>query len=263
MDVIRIDDEFRSLIPILVLDEFNLLQSSILSEGCRDALVVWDEESILLDGHNRYEICQEHGVKYQILRRSFSDRDAAMVWIINNQFGRRNLNLMQRAELALKLKPLLAAQAKVNQVERKGNQPGTTKQNSAELSPVSTRTSLAKAAGVSHDTISKVEKIQKNAIPAVQQLAREGKISVNVAEKISKLPQDQQQASMASESTPDPKPEPESVSHKTSPKVRGKGLAYASEAIEVLKKIPFNDGLRVEAFEKVADWCQHNKRKLL
>ena len=90
---------------------------------------------------------------------------------------RRNLNLMQRAELALKLKPLLAAKAKENQKLSEGR--GVKgMQNSADLKvdPVSTRASLAKAAGVSHDTISKVEKIQKNAIPAVQQLAREEKI---------------------------------------------------------------------------------------
>ena len=37
----------------------------------------------------------------------FEDEDAACVWIIINQFGRRNLALFARAELALKLEPLL------------------------------------------------------------------------------------------------------------------------------------------------------------
>ena len=86
----------------------------------------------------------------------------------------RNLNLMQRAELALKLKPLLAAQAKEKQAE--GGKEKVVQNSSQPIDERKTRASLAKAAGVSHDTISKVEKIQKNAIPAVQQLAREGKI---------------------------------------------------------------------------------------
>lgn len=39
-------------------------------------------------------------------------RDDAKVWIIRNQFARRNLTNFQRAELALQLEPLIAAKAK-------------------------------------------------------------------------------------------------------------------------------------------------------
>lgn len=46
----------------------------------------------------------------------------------------------------------MSARAKDNQVARKGEQLGTTKKNSAELSPVETRLELAKLAGVSCDT---------------------------------------------------------------------------------------------------------------
>jgi len=70
-------------------------------------------------------------------------------------------NDMQRAELALRLKPLLAAKAKENQVAAQNNNAGrAVKQNSAEQAEhITTRDELAKAAGVSHDTISKVKKI--------------------------------------------------------------------------------------------------------
>ena len=56
-----------------------------------------------------------------------------------------------RSELALKLKPLIAAKAKANQRASGGAVP----QKSAK--PVDTRQELARAAGVSHDTIHKVE----------------------------------------------------------------------------------------------------------
>jgi len=83
---------------------------------------------------------------------------------------------MARAELALKLKPLLAAKAKEKQV--KGGEEKV-RQNSAE--PVKVREDLAKAAGVSHDTIAKVESITTHAIPAIQAMARTGQLSVNAA----------------------------------------------------------------------------------
>lgn len=43
------------------------------------------------------------------------------------------------------------------------------------------------------------------------------------------------------------------------PTSKGKGIRYAHEAINALKKIPKNDGLRTEAFKMVADWIKQNR----
>jgi len=53
-----IDREFHDLIPSLTSEELILLEESIIKEGCRDPLVIWQD--IILDGHNRYEICNRH-----------------------------------------------------------------------------------------------------------------------------------------------------------------------------------------------------------
>ena len=87
---IVIDQQFKSLIPPLTADELGLLELSILAEGCRDPLVVWN--GVLVDGHNRHEICARHGIPFQTVFRDFTDRDAAMDWIDVNQLGRRNLS---------------------------------------------------------------------------------------------------------------------------------------------------------------------------
>jgi len=86
---IKIDPEFKSLIPPLTTEEFTQLEKSIVSEGCRDALVLWD--GIIVDGHNRYEICQKHGIPFKTTEMQFSDREEAKDWIDKNQLGRRNL----------------------------------------------------------------------------------------------------------------------------------------------------------------------------
>ena len=100
---IRIDTEIRDLIPRLSDGELALLEESILNEGVRDALVVWDEEGILLDGYHRYELAQKHGLEYRVVRRSFPDRDVAIEWVLQNQLGRRNLTNNQRSYLLGKL----------------------------------------------------------------------------------------------------------------------------------------------------------------
>jgi len=87
-----IDPEFSSQIPPLTPEELAGLEASLLAEGCRDALVVWQETNILLDGHNRLRLCVAHGIPFKTATISLLDREAAADWIDANQLGRRNLN---------------------------------------------------------------------------------------------------------------------------------------------------------------------------
>jgi len=114
---IVVDDELRSLIPPLSDEERNTLESNLLRDGCLDPLIVWCEQQVLLDGHHRKAICDRFGVDYETRELSLPDRDAAKRWVIEHQFGRRNLTPYQRAELALKLKPLIVEEAKQRQQE--------------------------------------------------------------------------------------------------------------------------------------------------
>lgn len=54
-----IDTEFQSQIPALTDEEFQQLEENILFEGeVLSPLIVWG--NILVDGHNRYKILQQH-----------------------------------------------------------------------------------------------------------------------------------------------------------------------------------------------------------
>jgi len=73
-----------------------------LRDGCRESLSVWkteDSQRILLDGHNRYKICTESHRDFQISNIKLASRDAAKLWILEHQVGRRNLTDDQRAVL--------------------------------------------------------------------------------------------------------------------------------------------------------------------
>jgi 16S rRNA G966 N2-methylase RsmD len=159
---IIVDAEFAALIPPLSAEERQQLEENIVEHGgARDPLVVWASKGTLtlLDGHNRYDICTRLDLPFEIEEMRFSDRSHAEEWIIRNQFGRRNLAAYVRVQLTLRLEETIASRAKANQTARKGLQRGTTPQKSAELSPIETRVEVAKAAGVSHDTVAKVKKI--------------------------------------------------------------------------------------------------------
>lgn len=93
----KILQELESLIPPLSNEEFKQLERNILEEGIREPLITWN--GILIDGHNRYRIAQEHDMNYETLEKEFEDLNAVKIWMVNNQLGRRNLQDFVRGEL--------------------------------------------------------------------------------------------------------------------------------------------------------------------
>lgn len=185
-----IDPEFKALIPQLRADEYAELEQSILRHGCRDALVVWN--NILVDGHNRYEICKRNGKAFRTVSLERVDsRESAMAWMIDNQLARRNVTDMQRVELALKKKDALATLALKKQ--RAGvNQYSSLSTNLSKGSAMDTRRDVARDAGVSEGTVAKVEKIKISAVPEVLEMARSEEVKIDVAFQVATLPKEEQ-----------------------------------------------------------------------
>ena len=93
----KIDTEFRALIAPLQPDERAQLEANLVADGCRDPLSTW--RGFLVDGHNRYEICTRRDIKYQTVEIALSTRERVLLWIEENQLGRRNLTDDQRATI--------------------------------------------------------------------------------------------------------------------------------------------------------------------
>ena len=147
-----INPELRDLLSPLSPKQFEKLEAEILADGCTNPLTIWGET--IVDGHNRYEICTKHGIKFDVNQKSFTTLDDAKIWIWENQGSRRNLTRFQRAETVLKMKSAVAAQAKIRQVRKPVK---SVPQKSAEQKE--TRQILAKFANVSHATLDQVEYI--------------------------------------------------------------------------------------------------------
>ena len=93
MTRIVIDKELEVVWLPPTADEFETLKTQILRDGCLDPLKVWDRdgELVLLDGHNRLKICKEAGLPDpDTTTIDIKNLDEAIIWIIDNQRGRRN-----------------------------------------------------------------------------------------------------------------------------------------------------------------------------
>jgi len=198
---IRINDELRKYIDPLTEAERETLERSLLAEGCRDALVLW--EDVLVDGHNRYDICQKHGIPFKVTQNtSFQSMEDVMLWMIENHLGRRSVSDFQRGVLALRQKDILAKRA-LQEAERAKAEdaaiapPDPEKEAAPPPKARTSREDIARAARLSSNTISQIEKIQKTATPELVEAIRQGTISINAAATVASLPESEQVAAVA------------------------------------------------------------------
>jgi len=202
---IVIDPEFKGLIPPLTDDERRDLEASLKADGCISPLVVWYEHNILLDGHNRHELCLQHDIECEVHEIVLDSREAAKAWIIRNQLGRRNLNESQRSLLATELEKLFTSQASQRQ-EASRTKPGQKvgAKASANLqtpcaspsgsgsAPFHAAREAARAMNVSERLVHTAKKVKESGTPALQQAVLAGQVSVSAASEVAKLPPKQQ-----------------------------------------------------------------------
>ena len=181
---LKINKEFRGLIPPLDADEFERLEKSIIKEGCRDPLVV--SEGAIIDGHNRYDICIKHNISFETKEKKFKNNDEKIIWIINNQLARRNISKYDRTRLALKQEDMFEKQAKEQQKrkpvfvpQKSAKQKGKQKVLVGIKKPLETREKVAEVAKVSHDTVAKVKVIEREADDETKKKLSEQKTTIN------------------------------------------------------------------------------------
>ena len=179
---LTIKKEFKDLIPRLSNEEYELLTKSILSDGCRESILLWN--GVIVDGHNRYEICTTNNVEFNTSDIDFTDDDAAKIWIIDNQMGRRNINEWVKFELSSKKKDILLKQGREKQKETLGG----FKYESSVLSIIdttdekethSTRKIIAEEIGKSTGWVGMAEVVAKKAPEEIKEKLRKNETTVN------------------------------------------------------------------------------------
>jgi hypothetical protein len=133
-----------------------------------------NQDGIILDGHHRYKACQELEIEPKTIVRESKDKLEEQLFVIECNLNRRQLNNFQKTALALKLRPILEAIVKRNEsLGGKGDR------NLTPLGRVDDR--IGKLAGVSRDTVTKVEEILENKriSDKIKEDLRLGELSIN------------------------------------------------------------------------------------
>ncbi|KRB93863.1 hypothetical protein [Duganella sp. Root198D2] len=199
---IKINDVLRDYIEPLTEAERTALERSLLAEGCRDALVLWND--ILVDGHNRYSICQQHGIPFKVTQNtSFKDIEDVMLWMIDNHLGRRSVSDFQRGVLALRQQEIIAKRELIVKAQAKAEDdaiaPPDPEAEEAAPPPKAKakREDIARAARLSANTLGQIEKITRSATPELVDAVRSGTISINAAATVASLPEEDQKSAVA------------------------------------------------------------------
>ena len=175
---LRINDDLQHVMPPLQDKELELLTESLLTEGCRDPLVVWN--GVVVDGYNRYRICHEHNIPFSYVEIEFTDEAAASRWIIRNQLARRNLPDFVKCEMVLPLEDEFRAQGKRRQGWKKEQDDLLVNLPKGKIA-VNTRDTLAEMAGVSGKTFDKAKKLISSADEETKEKLRNREMSINKA----------------------------------------------------------------------------------
>jgi len=152
--------ELDALLP-RTAEEEKELEKSLLEDGCRDSIIVWKDQNIIVDGMTRYKYCVKNNIPFDTKEKDFQNIYDVKKWMVVNQTARRNLKPGQKAILL----------AKIN-----GDQ---TIENVEEI---------AKKAHISVKTLKNGVEVVKNGSEKLQEAAGNDKILARPAKKISQYP---------------------------------------------------------------------------
>lgn len=178
------DPILSNVFPTPAKLDLHLLKDSIRQNGVLNAVIVWKGKGIIVDGHNRIRICKELGIPYAVEEMEFEDIDAAKIWMVKNQLGRRNVPPFVKVEMVLTLEPMLREEA------RKREHTGIKMQgNPTEIFPEGTgetRNVLGAMIGISGRTFDRAKWILENADQMTIDQLRTGKLLIHTAWKATK-----------------------------------------------------------------------------
>ncbi|MEH0153142.1 ParB/RepB/Spo0J family partition protein [Limibacter armeniacum] len=147
-DNIKILPELEFFIRKLGESEYNLLKEDISKNGCKESIKLWrrEDDFVIVDGHHRYQICQELGIDFKTESLDFASIEDVKIFMAKLQLGRRNLTPQESSYL-------------------RGMQYGLSRKTAGGIQEDSgqgrTRTLLAQEYGVSEATIMRDYKLYR------------------------------------------------------------------------------------------------------
>jgi len=174
------------ILPVKPPKEVAQLRDNLIEYGYdpQNPILIWKGHDIIVDGNHRYDICCEEGIEPSFLEEEFASIDEVKIYILKHylQCEGRVKTPTQEATALLELKELVA---KISQdaKERKwtGKQVDLTAPG-REGAKGETTEVLAEIAGTGKKTIERVLRVQKQGVPELNEMMKNGKLSAKAAE---------------------------------------------------------------------------------
>jgi DNA modification methylase len=174
----QVKEEFKNLIPALSAEEYAQLEANILEEGIREPIITWN--NYIIDGHNRFSIAQRFDLEYKTTSKHFSNENLVKIWMLDNQFGKRNLTDAQRYLNRNKKRKLLKAQGKQTQGKRTDLLSTIDKKLESKHN---TQKIIDDELGWSTGKVAMADVVFKKATPEVIEKVNKSEVSINAAYK--------------------------------------------------------------------------------
>lgn len=150
-----------NLFPMMEGEEWEKFKKDIEDNGVLDS-IMWHEAKII-DGRNRYKAATELGI--ECCHADLPEGTDPLAYVLSKNLHRRQLTVGQRSMI-------------VNEIAKL---PRGGDQKSKDLTK--SLKQVAAMVGVSRDAVVKAKKVKKEATPEVVEAVKQGKMSLNAAEK--------------------------------------------------------------------------------
>jgi len=177
---------YAELVPPLTETEYQSLKESIRVNHLWIPITI-NKQGVILDGHHRYNACQEVGEPVKYVVKEFESELLEKKFVILVNLDRRQLDDPQRYLLGKKLEPInyeLNKKAQQEAGEKYGeNHPKSLVQESTNLSPNDNRTTArtAKEVGLKRTQYERLKKIEGKASPEEWSKVLDGKTTISKA----------------------------------------------------------------------------------
>ena len=170
---LKIDEELKNVLIPLSPEKKADLEASILQYGCVEPIITWN--GVIVDGHNRYEICMKYGIPFETKEHPFTDMLEARLWVFTSDNNQREATPYEKCETVLKFKDDVQKEA------FKRMYAGVKGDPRVPVHEGRTDEILAKLAGVSQKTMWWAMKLHDEAGEELLQQLRTGKIGIKPA----------------------------------------------------------------------------------
>jgi hypothetical protein len=95
---LKINTDYLALVPRSTPDQYASLKHSISEDGQQVPIIV-NQDGVIIDGHTRFQVCQELKIKPKFIIKEFSNKEKEREFVVTVNLARRHLNLFQRSQV--------------------------------------------------------------------------------------------------------------------------------------------------------------------